>query len=355
MAVRGFGLEMESTYGSISQGTRLPKSDFDPDWWNQADEANFKLNNAPVTKSGSSRMKKRARAGVKKPTGSTKADADLQQLGWYFRGYLDNYKFTEGSTPASGHEQTHTHEFWGGEGALLPSFRGVVAYDNLIKYLYGLLVDKMKLECSNDSMTVSADWIYQTEAASKLTGGATITVPDELTNEDLFIMFYDLDLKINNNPLGVTTSLTIEGDNGHNVDNTIGFGSSEPQKRAFATERQNKISLTTTLTDDTIDAILAAQYGAVDVLEPTKCKILQQSLKLTITHCEDPDISCIILFPECTILAEFDMSGVDEIQTTLTLESLGCGEVTLADNTTEVVTDMYIKLVNNQEEIVPAE
>ena len=45
------------------------------------------------------------------------------------------------------------------------------------------------------------------------------------------------------------------------------------------------------------------------------------------------------------------MSGVDIIEATLTLDTLGSGTVTLADNTTEVETDMYIKLVNNQEEI----
>jgi hypothetical protein len=45
------------------------------------------------------------------------------------------------------------------------------------------------------------------------------------------------------------------------------------------------------------------------------------------------------------------MSGVDAIETTITLDTLGSGTVRLADNKTEVETDMYVKLVNNQEEI----
>jgi hypothetical protein len=45
------------------------------------------------------------------------------------------------------------------------------------------------------------------------------------------------------------------------------------------------------------------------------------------------------------------MSGVDIIEATLSLDTLGSGKVTLADNKTEVETDMYVKLVNNQEEI----
>jgi hypothetical protein len=43
---------------------------------------------------------------------------------------------------------------------------------------------------------------------------------------------------------------------------------------------------------------------------------------------------------------------VDSIETTLTLESLGSNTVTLVDGTTEVETDMYIKLVNNQEALI---
>lgn len=121
MVDRGFGLELEETYGDTS----VSKSSFDPNFWNQAEEVEFKLNDEPITKSGGSRMNKRARAGIMKPTGSTSADADLQQLTWYFRGYLDNYVYTAGSG------DVHTHEFYGGEGKELQSFRGIAVYDML--------------------------------------------------------------------------------------------------------------------------------------------------------------------------------------------------------------------------------
>ena len=48
------------------------------------------------------------------------------------------------------------------------------------------------------------------------------------------------------------------------------------------------------------------------------------------------------------------MSGVDAIEATLTLDTLGSGTVELVDET-EVETDIYIKLVNNQEEIETAD
>lgn len=350
---RGFGLELESTYGD----TTVTKSEFDPNFWNNADKVDFKLGDEPVVRSGSSRMNKKARAGVMKPEGSTEADADLQQLTWYFDGFLDNYVCTEGDTPASGHTQTYIHEFYGGEGKNLQSFRGIAVYDMLKKYLYGLLEDGLSLEVSDEGLTVSADWIYKTEKAGIIgSDGETFTPPDQLTAEQIFIMFYDVNLKLNNLPLdGVSTSFKFEGKNNHDVDSTIGLGSRYPQKRAVAGKRENTLTINTTLTTDTVRSILDAQYGEVGALEPTSCKLLQLPLELTIQHCEDSDISCTILFPKCTLRAEYDLSGADVIEVELSMETLGSNAVTLNDGTTEVETDMYVKLINYVEELQPAE
>ena len=346
---RGFGLELESTYGD----TTVSKSNFDPNFWNQADDVDFKLNDEPITRSGGSRMNKRARAGIMKPDGSTTADADLQQLTWYFRGFLDNYVCTEGATPATGHTQTYIHEFYGGEGKELPSFRGIAVFDMLKKYLYGMLEDGLSLEVSDEGMTVSADWIYKTEKAGIIgVSGEDFTRPDALTAEQIFIMFYDVSLKLNNAALdGVSTAFKFEGKNNHDVDSTIGLGSRYPQKRALAGKRENTLEITTTLTSDTVRSILNAQYGEVNALEPTSCKLLQLPLELNIAHCEDSDLACKIVFPKCTVRVEYDMSGVDAIEATLSLDTLGSGNVTLNDGTTSVETDMYVKLTNYVEEL----
>lgn len=343
---RGFGIEVEGAYGSPNVNT----SNYDPDFWNHAESVDFKLNDEPVTRSGTSRMNKRARAGVMKPTGSTEADADLQQLGYYFYGFLDNYVYTAGSSGAT----VHTHEFYGGEGKELPSFRGIAMFDMLKKYINGMLIDGLKLEVSNENMTVGADWIYKTESAAI---NEAFTQPDELTNEQLFIMFYDVSLKMGSvgSTLsvldGVSTAFSYEGKNNHNVDGTIGLGSRYPQKRALAGKRENSISITTTLTSDTARKILDAEYGEANATSPSTCKILHTQLEVTIAHCENNALSCKILFPNCTLRVEYSMSGVDNIETTMTLDTLGTGTTTLADGTTEVATDMYIKLVNNQEKI----
>ena len=346
---RGFGIEVEGTYGD----TTVTTANFDPNWWNHAESVDFKLNDEPVTRSGSSRMNKRARAGIMKPTGSTTADADLQQLAWYFYGFLDNYVCTTGSTPASGHTQTYIHEFYGGEGKELPSFRGIAMFDMLKKYLYGMLIDELKLDVSNENMTVGAEWIYKTEKAAI---NEAFTEPDELTMEQIFIMFYDVSLKLNNSALdGVSTAFSFDGKNNHNVDGTIGLGSRYPQKRALAGKRENTLTITTTLTSDTARSILNAEYGEASATSPSSCKLLQLPLEVNINHCEDTDISCKILFPKCNVRVEYSMSGVDAIEATLTLDTLGSDTVTLNDTTTQVETDMYVKLVNYQEEIETAD
>ena len=341
MVDRGFGLELETNYGE-----EIEKSEFDLDWFQDVDDVDFKLNDEPVTKSGGSRMNKKARPGILKPTGSTSGDADLQRFIWYFRGYLDNYIFTAGTSNAP-----NIHEFYGGEGKMLQSFRGMAVYDMLVKYVYGLLVDGLSFEVSDEAMSVSADWIYKTEKADIIgQNGATFERPADL-EKDLFIMFYDVSLKLNNKALdGIATNLSFEGGNNHDVDGTIGIGARHPQIRASAGKRENTLSLTTSLTEDTVRAILDAQYGEVGALEPSRCKLLQLPLEINVSLCEFDNIEMKILFPKCTINVEYDMSGADRIEVTMNMATLGSGSATLNDGST-VLTDMYVRIKNNQGEL----
>lgn len=352
MVDRGFGLCQESTYGEVLSTSEFNESQLD--WWSEADTADFKLNDKPVTKSGSSRMNKRSRAGIIKPTGTTKADADLQRFALYFRAYLDNYKYTAGSG------DVHTHEFWGGENKKLQSFRAVYVADQLKKYIFGLLCDGLKFEVSDESMSVEANWIYKTEHAGIIgKNGETFNKPEELIN-DLFLMFYDISLELNNKPMtGIGTNLSFEGKNNLAVDKTVGFGSRAPQAIALAQKRENNPSVTISLTEDTIESIIAAEYGKVGELtvgdsgayEPSRCTILEIPFAINVRMCEYPDLLMRIVFPMCTLAVEYDMSGADSIDATISMETLGSNEITLADETTKVQTDMYVLLKNNQTEL----
>ena len=119
----------------------------------------------------------------------------------------------------------------------------------------------------------------------------------------------------------------------------------------LAGKRENNISITTTLTSDTARSILNAEYGEANATSPSSCKLLQLPLEVNVAHCENANISLKILFPKCNVRVEYNYSGVDAIEATLTLDTLGSGTVELADGTTEVETDMYVKLVNNQAKI----
>lgn len=351
MSNRGFGLEIEQNYGTL-----VEPEDFDLDFWNEADDVDFKLNDDLVTKSGSSRMNKRSRPGYLKPSGSTSADADLQQLAWYFLGYLDNYKYS------AGQNDLHIHEYWGGEGKQLSSFRGLAVYDNLKKYLVGLILDQLKLEVTDEGMSVGGEWLYKTEEAriiGRTYNGVveTFEEPSPLLDEELFIMPYDIEVKLNNKILdgehdgAITNGLTFEGNNNHDLEKTLGINSRAPQIRPPAQKRENNLSINTVLTDDTADTILAAQYGDVNLLKPSLCKIMKVPFEINITHCEKPGLLGHIEFPKCTLRVDFNYSGVDAVEATISLDTLGSGTARLASGT-EVETDMYVKLVNNQPELV---
>lgn len=341
MVDRGFGIELEENYGENKE-----KDEFDLDWFQDVDDVDFKMNDEPVTKSGGSRMNKKARPGIIKPTGSTSGDADLQRFIWYFRAFLDHYIFTEGSSGES-----NIHEFYGGEDKELQSFRAKAVYDMLVKYIYGLLCDQLSFEVSDEAMSVSAEWIYKTEKADIIgRDGATFTRPADLEN-DLFIMFYDVSLKLNNKDLdGIATNLSFEGNNNHDVDGTIGMGSRSPQIRATAGKRENNLSITTSLTEETVRSILDAQYGQINALEPSECTLLQVPFEINISLCEIDDVEMKIVFPKCAVNVEYDMSGADRIEVTMNLATLGSGTATLNDNTT-VTTDMYVMIKNGQGEL----
>lgn len=346
MEDRGFGVEVEEEYAED-----VPIENFDLDWFQRMDTVDFKLNDEPVAKSGGSRMNRRARAGYMKPTGSTQADADLQRLAWYMYAFLGNYKFTEGNNGVN------THEFWGGENKELPSFRGVALYDIWVMYLYGLLCDSLKLEVSDEAMSVSADWVYRTEESDILDDDESFMTPEELLN-DLYIMGYDVKIILgdpnnqeeNTDDVGVQNSFNFEGNNNHNVDGTIGLGSRGPQRQAHALKRELSMSLATVLTRTNVRHMMAGRYGKVGATKPSACQLLETPLKVEVRLCEYPDLGMDIFFPSCTIQNEFDMSGADDIETTMNLGSLGSNNATMIDDS-EVMTDMYVKIINNQSEI----
>ena len=341
---RGFGIALETEYGNVQN-----IDDIDLDWFQKMEEVNFELGDEAETDDGGSRSDVVAWAGAAKPNGSTSAKVDLQRITWYLLGFLDHYIHTAGSGATAG---LHIHEFYGGENHELPSFVGLAVYDALKIAVFGLIEDGLKLEVSDSAMTVNCDWLYATETAEILGINEDFEEPEELADSKIPIRFYDVSVKLNGSkPGSVQTSFSMEGNNNHDQDGTIGLGSRFPQEKPQAAKRTISLSLATTLNRGSYRDILDARYGVVDGVTPSACRILTVPLELTIAQCEHPEQQLIIKFPECTLKAEFDLKGADRVEATLNLQTLGNGEVTLNDGTTTVNTDMYCKLINKVPEL----
>ena len=341
MGLRVFGLKVEENYGET-----VDWENYVPDFHQEVDSANFKLNDDPKTDSGSSRSYKFARAGVMKPSGSTKGKVDLQRVSHYFRGLLDNYIFTENNN-------TKIHEFYGGEGKDLTSFSGIQTYDIFQKQLVGLLLESMKIEVSDEYMQFENSWIYQNESIDRIDASEYETIELE---SSIPLMFYDINVYLGASSIqqrsntGIQNSFSMEVKNNFNVDKTIGLGSRKPQKKASPKLRDIALSLSTILDSETLDTIIAGEYGEVGAVTPTDCKLYKVPLLLEVSICEDSSQSMMILFPECILKVEYDLSDVDDIEAKITLTALGTGKATL-NSGTQVSTDIYIKVINDMDEI----
>lgn len=341
---RGFGICQEETYANV-----LTFDDIELDWFQKMSEVNFELGDEAETDDGGSRSDVIAWAGAAKPSGSTSATVDLQRITWYLRGFLDQYIHT------AGEDGLNVHEFYGGEKHELPSFCGIAAYDDLKLAIFGLIIDSLKLEVSDSSMTANADWLYATEIAEILGINEEFIGPAELEDSQIPIRFYDANLYLGTydssneivweKPGSVQTSFSFEGNNNHDQDGTLGLGSRFPQEKPQAAKRNINLSLATTLNRRSYRSILDARYGVVNASSPDRCRILKVPLKLEIVQCENPNQKLVIIFPECTLKAEFDLKGADRVEATLNLQTLGNGQVKL-NNDTIVQTDIYCKLIN---------
>ena len=337
MGIRVVGIKEEARYGV---------AELAPDFHQEVSKAKASLNSTPNTKSSGSRMKKKARAGVYKPTSSIEGEVDLKRIGHYLKAFLDNYKFTNGGSGVN------THEFWGGENNKLSSFTLWETFDIFEKTIVGALLDNFKMEVSDEYMKFTADFVYKTETSEEIEEIELYKV--KLLDGDYPLMFYDVTVELDENaPPGIVSSFSFDGKNNINVDKTIGLGSRGPQRKASAQGRDIAISFVSTLERETLELIQKAEYGEVGS-EPSQCKLCKIPLKLICNVCEDTTDKLEIVFPECIFAVEYELSEADEIEVTFNLDAMGTGYATRLDGT-RVLTDMYCRLVNDQAEIKSGE
>lgn len=333
MANRVLGLKEEEVYGVASATA--------PDWHQEIEKAKALLNSEPMTYSGGSRSIKKAKAGAINPEASYDMKADLKMIGHYFKAFLGNYRYTGGGAGPN------IHEFWGGENSVLPSFTGWSTFDIFMKQLFGMVCESLKLDVSDEFMDGSVEWKYKTE--QKIS-----EVPDpvdqKLIPDNPLIAFYDIKLELDSAaPPGVVSTFSLEGKNNLNVDKIRGIGSRAPQIKPKAQRREISISLESTLVAETIDLIEKAEYGAAGN-EPSPCQLYKLPLKIIIDFCEDSTDKMTVFIPDCIFSVDYEASGADEIDVKFELQTLATKKVKLADETEEI-TDIYVKLENDQPQI----
>lgn len=340
MVLRVFGLKEENKYGE-----EIPTNGITPDWHKRVNKGSFKLNDEAITFGDGSRMNQSARPGGAKPSGSIEGKVDLKRIGHTLKAFLDQYKFT----PAEEEGGLNTHEFWGSESSDLHSFQGVCTFDEFEKRVTGLLLDSLKLEVSDEAMTMTEDWIYKNQEIKKI-NQSTYDVRD--VSGAIPVMFYDVLVELDGDtPPGVCSNFTFEGKNNLNMDKVMGLGSRFPQAKPQAQKRELTQSIVSTLRASTLDFIKKAEHGD-NTDTPSNCLVAKLSIKLIINICGNSDEKLEILFPDCLMNVEYEASESDEIETTFNLSSLGSGEATKNDGT-KVFTDMYCKLVTDVGEITP--
>lgn len=337
MGIRVVGIKQEETYGVSASA---------PDFHQEVSKASASLNTEPITKTGGSRMVKRARAGSKKPTSTIEGEVDLKRIGHYLKAFLDNYQFTNGGT------NPNTHEFWGGENNKLNSFTLWETFDVFEKTVVGALLDEFKMEVSDEYMTFTSDWIYKDESSEAINENEEYET--KLIDGDYPLMFYDVSLELDEEaPPGIVSSFSFEGKNNLNVEKTIGLGSRGPQRKAAAQARELSLSLISTLEKETVELIQKAEYGEVGN-SPSPCKLYKIPLKLICNVCEDTTDRLEIYFPACIFAVEYELSESEEIEVTFNLNAMGTGSAIKLDGN-KITTDMYCRLVNDQGEIKSSE
>lgn len=309
MVLRILGLKEEEEYAEEVEGKK-------PDFHHRLSSNEFKLGDETVQFSQGSRMIQRSRRGITKPEGSTEAPVDLERIGHYFKAFFDQYKYSIDSSVTT--STKHQHKFWGGEVNSLHSFHGWTTFDYFEKELFGLLLNSLSIECSED-MSMSCEWIYQTEKSRYISEQEYDLLEIE---GELPLQQYDVAVDFGDIKTGqgiVFTSLSMECNNNLDQDATVGIGSRHPQIKAMAAAREIELSLEATLSSNSLflDIVRKAEYGdSGDV--PTD-NLVEIPIKITIAP-SFTDSKMEIYLPKCEISVEYSGSESDPIDTSFTLK-----------------------------------
>lgn len=269
--------------------------------------------------------------------------ADLERLGHFLYGVSGDYIYTAG---AAG--QPNSHEFYGGNTILLPSFTLFAAFDEFKRQYAGTIINNLKLDMKKELITFSGKGMAKT--ASEIA-----TLPSEPTPPSGFadtpLAFYETTVKIDDTTLPAPAqNLTIEIDNEIKKDLAFGLGSRFMQIQPPAQSRTVTLELDTAVLNDQWNSIIKkAEFGSSSATSPGY-SIGEVSAEVTIIPMDNSGNQMTIKMPAATLEVDYGIKGTDVIDLKFKMTGLQKGTVTNVGGGT-ITTDFYVLLKNHMTDI----
>jgi hypothetical protein len=280
--------------------------------------------------SGLYRGRTSLRPGFYSPSGNIVFPINIRALGYILKWALGSYVFTDGGGG------TNTHEIYGQEATLLPSFTARIGKDDLGEHVFaGTVINSLELVIENDYILCTIDCVSAKDTKTTIKAIADLSLFDEnlLTFIAAGITFggniYNCKVK----------NITITVENNADAPAGKGIGTRYPCRIPVGARNVN-LSGTLYFEDDTEYQKYWGQAGGIGDNGPTNEEIV-----ITIDSGDDGSIE--LKFPKVMYTnVQAQPSGRAPIDHDFSAYAMVNG-VTLADEVTEINTELLATIESN--------
>ena len=331
MGERKVGLKKEASFG-VAQST--------VSYYAELSSFNPKIEGENLVRETlSARAPKIVRPGQYSQSIDFEGYTDLERIGHLLYGCLGEYIYTEGTG-----DQPNTHEIYGGNTRLLPSFTMFAGYDEFNRKYAGTIISNVKLDMKKEMITFSG------KAVAKTSEDIT-SLPSEPSLPTGFVdtplAFYEATVKIDDAVLPAPAqNLTVEIENEIKTDLAFGLGSRFMQIQPPAQSRTVTLELDTAILNDQWNSIIKkAEFGSSSATSPGY-SVGEVSAEVTLTPMDNSGNEMTIKMPSATLEVDYGIKGTDVIDLKFSMSGLQKGTVTNVGGDT-LTTDIYILLKNH--------
>lgn len=275
-------------------------------------------------------------------SGNIEQAADIHTLAWWLKWTLAGYAFTV-DTPEMG---TNLHETWGATDLELPPFVGWLGKDLFEQVVRGCMVSQLQLQVSDGFLTLTPDIIAAKDAKGTLDESVLDQLPIVPALTFPHVRFWVGGTDAADERSAKITDLTLTINNNGDAGRSRGLGSRFPQRIIPAGQRDTTVQFTTYYdSTEHIERVWGDPNGPSD--DGTT------ELPLRIVANSGTDGQVTIDLPRVIFTqVQTQPSGRSPIEPQVSATAL-LDTVTLED-TTEVESEIYARLENDQAELEAA-